>query len=316
MPRPPRGARTLQALERCCQPRTRARKPLAQPAALPGRTAALPARQERAERAEAGAAAGLLRSLLGPGFRTRPADPRGYSPGRERQRPPRGLPRLSSAAASPAACPRPVSGGRPGQSRPARELHRPSDREAERRKRKWPSWAVQPARAEVAVRGEPSVQMAGAGRRMASPARLAGPGRPGQPQERRHQPRGKQRSGPRPGPRRWVSPPFGAVGARGNQPGERRREGAALVILDEVRDDGPLGSRSASQQRPASPQLRDSPRERVPPGLARVSAAGLAREAPLPGPRFGFCDSAHAGLATRLTPTSTPFSFPAKERRK
>ncbi|XP_036853323.2 coiled-coil domain-containing protein 137 isoform X1 [Manis javanica] len=43
--------------------------------------------------------------------------------------------------------------------------------------------------------------MAGAGRRMACPARLAGPGRPGQPQERRHQPRGKQRSGPRPGPR-------------------------------------------------------------------------------------------------------------------
>ncbi|KAI5277300.1 coiled-coil domain-containing protein 137 isoform X1 [Manis pentadactyla] len=43
--------------------------------------------------------------------------------------------------------------------------------------------------------------MAGAGRRMASPARLAGPGSPGQPQERRQQPRGRQRSGPRPGPR-------------------------------------------------------------------------------------------------------------------
>lgn len=55
--------------------------------------------------------------------------------------------------------------------------------------------------------GARGVRMAGPWRRGAPPVGPAGPGGPGRPQGRQQELRGKQRSAPWPGPRRWVSAP-------------------------------------------------------------------------------------------------------------
>lgn len=74
--------------------------------------------------------------------------PRRYLPGCGQRQPP-SIPQLRSAAASPAALPtalarpgqrEPRTGGRPNQSRSARELRPANERGAERRKRKWREW--------------------------------------------------------------------------------------------------------------------------------------------------------------------------------